>query len=86
MRSWVDELADELDGELLVMDGFDEAIVGVFYRFGQGPVVAYDRQKVLELLEAQGMSWEEAIDFHQFNQAGAWVGDATPGFLDRPPR
>jgi hypothetical protein len=27
---------------------------------------------------------EEAVEFHQFNQLGAWVGDHTPAFIDTP--
>ena len=67
--------------ELMMMDGYDECIIGVVERFGQNPIVCYDKQKVIEKLEADGMTNEEAEEFFCFNQLGAWVGDSTPCFL-----
>ena len=28
-------------------------------------------------------SYEEAMEYYEFNQLGAWVGDGTPCFLDK---
>ena len=36
--------------ELMVMDGYDDCIVGVVERFGQEPIVCYDKEKVLRRL------------------------------------
>jgi hypothetical protein len=66
---------------LLVMDGFDDCILGVVERFGQPPIVGYDKEKVLSRLMADDMTHEEALEFFEFNQIGAWVGDATPCFI-----
>ena len=41
-----DELA-EIDPDLLLMDGFDDCIIGICESFGSVPVVAYDYDKVL---------------------------------------
>ena len=84
LRDFVDTWADAYDEDLLVMDGYDDCIVGVVERFGSEPFVVYDRKKVLAKLMADGMSEEEALDFHEFNQVGAWVGNHTVGFLDTP--
>jgi len=89
IRKFVDEYSDNFvqgDGSngLLVMDDFDDCIVGVGQRFTDHFVV-YDLRKVLDKLMAQGMSEEEAIEFHEFNQLGAWVGPGTPVFLHLPP-
>ena len=43
----------------------------------------YNKEKVLERLVADGMTPDEAIEFWEFNQIGAWVGDQTPCFLTR---
>ncbi len=40
------------DLELLFMDGFDDCIAGVMERFGQDPIVCYDKFKVLAKLQA----------------------------------
>jgi len=77
-----DELA-EIDPDLLLMDGFDDCIIGVCEAFGSVPVVAYDYDKVLANLQASGMTYEEAVEYHEFNQAGAYVGERTPVFIRR---
>jgi len=77
-----DELA-EIDPDLLLMDGFDDCILGICESFGSLPVVAYDYGKVLASLQASGMTYEEAVEYHEFNQAGAYVGERTPVFIRR---
>ena len=77
-----DELA-EIDPDLLLMDGFDDCIIGICEAFGSLPVVAYDYDKVLANLQASGMTFEEAVEYHEFNQAGAYVGERTPVFIRR---
>jgi hypothetical protein len=77
-----DELA-EIDPDLLLMDGFDDCILGICESFGGVPVVAYDYDRVLANLQASGMTYEEAVEYHEFNQAGAYVGERTPVFIRR---
>ncbi len=68
--------------EVLLMDGFDDCIVGICTRFGQEPIAAYSRSAVIEKLMGQGMDEEEAIEYFEFNQLGAWMGDTTPCFIE----
>lgn len=82
-REFVDEYADTNGVKMMVMDGFDECIVGIVERSGESPFVLYDREKVIETLMAQGMTRDEAEEHHGFNQTGAYVGEGTPGFLLR---
>jgi hypothetical protein len=77
-----DELA-EIDPDLLLMDGFDDCIIGICEAFGSVPVVAYDYDRVLANLQASGMTYEEAVEYHEFNQVGAYVGERTPVFIRR---
>ena len=79
-----DRLA-EIDPDLLLMDGFDDCIIGICESFGSVPVVAYDYERVLANLQASGMTYEEAVEYHEFNQAGAYVGEGTPVFIRRIP-
>ena len=69
--------------DALIMDGFDDCILGILERFGiDQPIVVYDREKVIaKLIDRDGMTHEEALDFYYFNQLGAWVGEKTPAFL-----
>lgn len=73
----------ELEYEgVTVADGFDEAAIGVVERCGQPPIVIYDQEKCIDLLvQRDGMTAEEAIEYFDFNVLGAWVGEGTPGWL-----
>jgi len=75
--------------EVLLMDGYDDCVVGICHRFGQEPIVAYSRSKVLKKLQMEavkniddGLSEDEAVEFFEFNMIGAWVGDQTPCFIE----
>jgi biotin synthase-related radical SAM superfamily protein len=76
------EIIEDLYDDVLFMDDYDDCIVGIMERFGMDPVVVYDKQKILSKLISEGMSDEEAYEFFEFNQLGAWVGEFTPAFID----
>jgi hypothetical protein len=75
-------IAEKYGEEIMMMDGYDNCIAGVVTRFGQEPIVCYDRNKVLAKLVKGGMTYEEAEEWFSYNQIGAWVGSLTPCFLD----
>ena len=79
-----EELAGEWDTELLFLseEEFDEAIIGVSERIGDEPVVAYDKEKILEILSTS-MTADEAWEYFEFNILGAYVGEKTPVFITR---
>ena len=65
--------------ELTAASGLDDAIIGVGVCCGQPPVVVYAVDRVIEILMARdGMTNDEAIEFFEFNIAGAWTGVTTP--------
>lgn len=75
----------DLSGEeaLLFADGLDAAIIGFAWRGGVA-IVAYDTQSVIDILRKRdGMTREEAEEFFDYNIQGAWIGEATPIFVDR---
>ena len=72
---------------MLVADGFDEAIIGYAEPIGMsGPVVIYDRQKVIDILVSQEMTEEEAIEHFEYNIAGSYMGEGTPIYMHRANR
>jgi hypothetical protein len=79
------------DDDLLVADGFDEAIVGVAWDdWSTSPTgvvraarVVYDLDRCVEVLMAQGMDEETAEEYLSFNTVGAYVGPQTPIFMRR---
>jgi hypothetical protein len=69
--------------ELLFADGFDDAIAGVAEVCGNPLRIVYDMNKAVEILEKQGMSKEESVEYFEFNILGAYVGERTPIWLTR---
>jgi len=81
MRQKIDELVDELELEDIIMfDEFDSAIIGLFQQFNTY-FVAYDREKCIEILTVDGMTYEEANEYFEFNVIGGYLGKSTPAFL-----
>jgi len=72
----------EYNEEALLADGFEEAFLGVSEVFGRPPLATYDRDKCIDILvKRDGMTYEEAVEYFDFNVTGAWVGDGTPIYL-----
>jgi hypothetical protein len=76
------EMIAEMAPEALLMDGFHDCIIGMCRRFGMDDVVLYSQEKVLERLMNQGMTHEEAMEYFEYNQIGAWMGEGTPAFAE----
>ena len=71
------------DEELLFLDpakDFDCAIVGVAEHIEMEPVVAYDKELILKQL-CKDMTYEEAVEYFEFNILGSYMGEKTPIFL-----
>lgn len=64
---------------------YDEAILGITERADGTQVVAYDRQRVIEILMrlSKNATLADAEEFYYFNTVGAWLGDMTPVFVDQ---
>jgi hypothetical protein len=65
--------------EPLKADGFDGAVIGTCYNTGR---IVYSIERMLAILvERDGMSMEDAMDYFSFNIAGAYVGEMTPMYV-----
>jgi hypothetical protein len=60
--------------------GHEDAFIGICQQFNRTFAV-YDRAKIIASFIADGMTEDEAEEFFEFNVQGAWVGEATPGFV-----
>ena len=68
--------------KILLADGFEEAFMGVVEVFGSVPKACYDYQKCQEILVTRdSMTWEEALEYLEFNVIQAYVGAYTPAFI-----
>ena len=71
----------EFDSEILLMDGFDDCIAGVATRCGGEQFAVYDYDLVISKLQSDGMTYEEAVEYHDFNQLGACSKERMPAFI-----
>jgi len=69
-----------MENETLYADGFEAALIGIGQQFNR-ELAIYDYDKCIEILMSDGMSFDDAIEYMDFNVTGAWVGDHTPVFL-----
>jgi hypothetical protein len=78
-----DRICEHLGEDIMFLEpaAYDEAIIGLAERAGGLVAVAYDRDKVVEIL-CRDMPEQEAEEFYGFNIADAWIGEATPVFID----
>lgn len=87
MDARIDEILDyisNLNPDALKVTGFDEAIIGVTSRMKMKVLLAYDVGTIIDILiERDGMTFEEAREYYEFNIFGAWLGEGSPIFIDR---
>jgi hypothetical protein len=63
------------DEQFLKVDGLDNAVIGVEeYEMR----LVYSVDKCIEIFMTQGMEYDEALEFFDYNVRGAWMGDKTP--------
>jgi len=68
------EIKDMADPEAIGWDDFDDAMVGTD---NMGRIV-YDINKMIEVLQKDDMTEEEAREYLDFNVLSTYVGDLTP--------
>jgi len=72
--------------DALMVTGYDDCVIGVLERCGMEPIILYDKEKVLrQLMDEWCDSYEEALEYLEFNRLCGWHGPKTPGFLVRLP-
>lgn len=83
MTTLQDALSDERFEGMFLLDGYDDAFIGVTdSKDGDLLSAVYDIDKIVEIL-AQDMSYEDAWEYFQYNVAGLYLGDQTPTFIRR---
>lgn len=74
---------EEIDPEILLMDGFDSCFVGIVERADSPDIACYDYEKCIEkIMQDTRMDETDSREYFQFNCACAWVGDRTPCFIN----
>lgn len=78
-RKQIDEAFSQMDENVLLMDGFDEALIGFSQRINEPMLAVYSWEKMMTVcMFRDGMTDEEAEEYISYNCTGAWVGEQTP--------
>ena len=77
--------------KILLAEGFESAFLGVVESFGTAPKACYDLEQCLDVLMANSdsstysgmgpMTYDEAVEYLNFNVTQAYVGEHTPAFI-----
>jgi hypothetical protein len=74
---------DEYAEGAILLDGLEEAIVGIVEEFGNGRRILYSKPKILSILcERDLMTMGEAEEFYDYNIIGLHAGEQNAVFLD----
>jgi hypothetical protein len=74
---------DEYAEGAVLLDGLEDAIIGVVEEFGNGRRILYSRDKIIQILcERDSMTEEDAEEFYSFNILGLYASEQNPVFLD----
>jgi hypothetical protein len=88
IKAAIDDYIDNYyeDEKILRCDGFDEEVIGIAHPISGQPVLAYDRDAIIDrLVSRDGMSEIDASEHFDFNIGGAYMGPGTPIFISRIP-
>ena len=76
-----DDINEFAEGAV-ILEGLDDAIIGIVEEFGNGPRILYSKDKILTILcDRDGMSIEEAEEFYGYNILGLYAGEQNAIFL-----
>jgi len=92
----IEDWASTQDFEVLLIGGtpeerkeFKNALVGISMDIRENaegepiPVAVYSTERTIKVyMERDGMDYEEATEFFDFNTKGSYVGPNTPVFID----
>ena len=75
-RSMLNEFAEGA----IILDNFDDCIVGISEQFGEGNRIVYSKDMIIKKL-CEEMSEEEALEYYDYNILGGYFGEQNPIFL-----
>jgi hypothetical protein len=65
----------------IILDGLDDAIIGIVEEFGSSPRILYSKDKILQILQDRdSMTYEESEEYYDFNILGLYAGEQNPVF------
>lgn len=68
---------------VVLANGYETAFLGVSQTHDGYQRAVYDIDKCIETLINQGMSFEDAQEYFEYNTLGSYIGEETPIFIER---
>lgn len=67
----------------VLLDGFEDCIIGIVEEFGNGRRILYSKDMILDKLQSRdSMTLEDAEEFYDYNILGLHAGEQNAVFLD----
>ncbi|WP_066017951.1 hypothetical protein [Endozoicomonas atrinae] len=80
-RDIIEEQLASMGVVATLFDGLEAALVGFVDTGTEQWIAIYDEEACLEVFESQGMTYEDAIEYFEFNVRNCHTGDYTPQFI-----
>ena len=78
-REDIQKYLEDIGEQVLLMDGFEHAIIGFSQRINEPLLAVYNHDLMIQtLMKRDNMTYDEADEYIQYNCIGAWVGEQTP--------
>jgi len=78
----IEEMKEFAEGAI-ILDGLDEAIMGIAEEFGNGYRIVYSKSKIFGILmNRDGMTEEESIEFYEYNILGLYASPQNAIFFE----
>ena len=75
-------LFEQAEGSI-ILDGFDDCLIGIAEEFGNGPRLIYSKDRIIHKLR-EDMTEEEAYEYYDYNILGGYFGEQGPVFYLNP--
>jgi hypothetical protein len=67
----------------IILDGFEDCIIGITEEFGGIKRLLYSKEKILKnLVENSEMTYTDAEEYYEYNIKGLYVSEQNPIFLE----
>ena len=78
-RDDIQKYLENIGEQALLMDGFEHAIIGFSQRINEPLLAVYNHDLMIQtLMQRDGMTYDEADEYIEYNCIGAWIGEQTP--------
>jgi hypothetical protein len=81
MENGVNSILDDVYEGMVVLDGFNDCILGRITQAQTEPKILYSITCILSKLRESGMTFDEAYDYFEFNIMGLNGKESFPAFL-----